>query len=149
MREIKLLGNMRLNNDNRNYKYSLFECSHCKTEVVRKTKDGKNATLCSRKCYAETRNRRGAYKEYIVISGYKYIQCPSHPNATLKGYVAEHRIILENKMGRYLGKEEDVHHKNFNKLDNRECNLLALTKSEHGKLHQSMKVRNTYGKFTI
>lgn len=52
-------------------------------------------------------------------------------------YYKEHRWVMMQAIGRNLRKDEDVHHKNGNKLDNRLANLQLLTKSEHSKLHWS------------
>ena len=41
---------------------------------------------------------------------------PNHPNANSYGFVLEHRVIYENKIGKILDKNIDVHHINGNKL---------------------------------
>lgn len=53
--------------------------------------------------------------------------------------IEEHRLITERHVGRKLQHNEQVHHINGNKLDNRIENLLLLTNSEHQKLHGEMK----------
>ena len=45
------------------------------------------------------------------------------------------RYIMEAKRGRELLKEEEVHHINENKLDDREENLEIRMKGEHHDLH--------------
>lgn len=67
--------------------------------------------------------------------GYVYVYCPSHPNCSADGYVMEHRLAVESQIGRYLNKDEVVHHINKNKKDNRIENLMILTRSEHATLH--------------
>lgn len=51
----------------------------------------------------------------------------------------EHRMVMENYLGRKLLDTEIVHHINHNKLDNRIENLRVLTQSEHAKYHRSLK----------
>lgn len=66
---------------------------------------------------------------------YKELYIPTHPNCTKAGYIREHRYIMEKSIGRYLKKNEEVHHLNANTLDNSLENLQLLTSKEHKRLH--------------
>lgn len=56
-------------------------------------------------------------------SGYVLVLCPGHPYANFHGYVREHRLVIEQIIGRYLQPGEVVHHRNGIKDDNRPENL--------------------------
>lgn len=86
-------------------------------------------------------NWRGGRK---VQNGYYMVHYPSHPKAIL-GYVYEHRLVMEQHIGRYLKKDEIVHHKNRNKQDNRLENLEILTPSEHNRVHREELNESRWG----
>lgn len=58
-----------------------------------------------------------------ILKGYRYVHQPDHPNATKQGYVAEHRLVMEKRLGRVLRLREVVHHRNSDTLDNSPDNL--------------------------
>lgn len=67
--------------------------------------------------------------------GYNIIFQPEHPFNN-HNYVAEHRLVVEKFIGRFLTKEEVVHHINGLKKDNRIENLMIFkTNKEHIKFH--------------
>lgn len=83
----------------------------------------------------EKRNK--SWKGGITYSyGYKYILMPEHQNSNKRGYIAEHRLVASNIIGRPLKKYEAVHHINEIKDDNRPENLYLFTKREHDKFHK-------------
>ena len=64
--------------------------------------------------------------------GYRKIKSRNHPFKDSKGYVYEHRLVMEKKLGRYLTKEEVVHHIDGNRLNNDINNLeLFSSNSDH------------------
>jgi len=76
--------------------------------------------------------------EKIVSKGdYNYALVTEHPNANKHGYVLEHRLVVENHLGRLLSSTEIVHHINHDKKDNRIENLEVLNNIEHAKIHGS------------
>ena len=64
-------------------------------------------------------------------NGYIWLRMPEHPNANSSGMIAEHRLVMANKIGRPLYAWEIVHHINAVKNDNRHENLSIVTKESH------------------
>jgi len=69
----------------------------------------------------------------INKDGYVEVYSPEHPNRRKHTrYVLEHRLVMEEHLGRYLTSQEVVHHRNGVKDDNRIENLeLFATNGEH------------------
>lgn len=85
--------------------------------------------LCKEKMVIAHRGKRSfAWKGGKIkdANGYIHVWNPDHPNANIgrrKAYVAEHRMVMSNHIGRKLRSDETVHHKNGNREDNRIENL--------------------------
>lgn len=76
--------------------------------------------------------------------GYKVLYMPSHPHSRDNGYVYEHILVAEKKIGRSLLPEEVVHHIDGDKLNNNPNNLMVFANNvEHMKHHWKSK-RNKY-----
>lgn len=74
--------------------------------------------------------------------GYIKVYCPDHPMATKDGYVMEHILVMEKKIGRYITRDEVVHHKNKIRDDNRIENLELMLFTEHASLHSKERWEN-------
>lgn len=85
------------------------------------------------------------YQRPRDVSGeYKLIYMPSHPYSTKSGYVREHRLVVENQIGRHLTKDEVVHHKNGDTLDNRIENLELMLKIEHDRMNTILNIHKRW-----
>lgn len=103
-----------------------------------------------------------SWKSDSKISNYGYllVRAAEHPFADNNGFVFQHRLVAEQHLltsensfekdgKRYLKKEYHVHHKNFDRLDNRPENLSVMTAGEHRSLHNKLNPlrRNSKGRF--
>jgi hypothetical protein len=110
-------------------------CDYCKAFYK-----GVGFKYCSKKCseVCMVKEKSPSWKggKQIDKSGYILIMNKEHPKAR-KGYVREHRIVMEDSIGRYLKDDEIVHHINGDKSDNRLSNLEIMTLSNHAVLHHT------------
>jgi len=104
--------------------------------------------LLSDKAKLKTGDKNSNWKGgRIIRNGYIKIYKPDHPYCNDLGYVMEHRLVMEEHLGRYLTPEEVVHHRNGVKNDNRLENLELLTDSQHKSYHVIGRRDQLTGKF--
>lgn len=65
--------------------------------------------------------------------GFSYRMVKAGPGR--KGWRYEHRLVMEEHLGRILATSEHVHHRNGDTLDNRLENLEVLSSSKHTARH--------------
>ena len=98
----------------------------------------KSGKFCSSTCYGMFVNKNMSNEKHfnflhgIMTNGYKRIRDGLDRKL-------EHRVIMEQHLGRKLESGECVHHINENKTDNRLENLVVLSRSEHQKLHLKLQ----------
>ena len=54
-------------------------------------------------------------------------------------YKEEHRVVVEDAIGRRLSSDELIHHINCDTKDNRLENLAIVTRSEHSLIHHALR----------
>jgi hypothetical protein len=143
----------------------LCECDFCGKEFIRNKYSIKKVKkhYCSKICFhiiEKGRNINDKQREALKLGrgsgeknsmwkggrikhtgGYIYIYKPKHPNSGDRGYILEHRFIMEQYLGRYLLSEEVVHHINMDRSDNRLENLqLFPSKRKHLDYHLELKI---------
>lgn len=146
------------------------ECGVQFKEYLSRVIDGRGK-YCSKKCSnkhtlikkgqhlsSETefvRGKQHKHHKYVTYAGrnnnYRLIFKPDHPFSSSRGYVREHRLVMEEHLGRYLDPKEEIHHIDGNGLNNSIENLQLLSsKSEHVRLeHQLGKYKKHLHKLHI
>lgn len=85
---------------------------------------------CSFQANRGERSSRWNGGKATSTQGYKMVRSPNHPKAHKSGYVYEHRLVTEAHLGRLLTEDENVHHINGNRTDNRIENLQLWSTSQ-------------------
>lgn len=75
------------------------------------------------------RGGRTQHRGYILVKVNR-----DHPMANPRGYVLEHRLVIADHLGRPLTSDENVHHINDDRTDNRLENLMLVTRGEHSRI---------------
>ena len=88
------------------------------------------------------RDARGWYKN----QGYVLRLVTEHPFMDKRGYVREHRLVVEEHLGAFLMPNQFIHHINQDRADNRLENLVVQGAPSHATSHLVGK-RNTHGQF--
>lgn len=96
---------------------------------------GRKCSELTKKMLSESKYIGGVGTRKKRNDGYIAIYFPDHPCASKDHYVMEHILVMEANIGRHLNEDECVHHINEKRDDNRLCNLLLITKSDHMSYH--------------
>ena len=149
------------------FKGKIVKCEGCGKEVYRRMSLIKRSKYiaCSRACQAKIANtgkhswNKGKELHYTVWNKGKenpLIAMEKHPNwkggrtHTVQGYTTirersrvsklEHRLVMEQHIGRKLTKEEVVHHIDGDRKNNQISNLMLFkNNSEHIKHHAKLR----------
>ena len=80
-----------------------------------------------------------------IRRGYVLMRRPDHPHANSRGYIAEHRLVKETELGRYLSAEEVLHHLDGDKQNNSPENLILFpNQNAHRRYHAKLERLSVY-----
>ncbi len=106
---------------------SVIRCEQCGKEFY-----STRHRFCSPECVYQFRSENSPQKLYRE-NGYVVMHIRGYNK---KGNAKQHRVVMEEYLGRKLSDDEVVHHINGDKTDNRIENLQVMTRSAHSLLHR-------------
>lgn len=112
-----------------------YVCKNC-GKVFQSRRYGKVYRFCSTRCSQSFMKGENsfAYNGGSTINSAGYI-CVRVGDK----YLYEHRLIVQEEIGRKLKDNEVVHHIDGNKLNNSISNLKIMDKKEHDKYHKDLR----------
>lgn len=112
------------------------KCKQCHKEIeIRQSRRVFCCVGCQRAFWRGSNHYRWKGGVSLHSEGYILLKMPKHPQADKRGWILQHRLIMEDIIGRQLKASEVVHHINGHKADNRPSNLQILeNQSEHMRL---------------
>jgi len=122
-------------------KYCSKECCLLNTALTGeegiKTRFSKNRKPHNFKGWRYQQSRKGGGRYILIFK-------PGHPHCTKAGYVREHRLVMEKKLGRYLEKGEIVHHKDDDSENNTIDNLELMSKINHDRQNVKLNIHKRW-----
>ena len=121
-----------------NIDFTRFKYCDCECGELMSIKDKKGRYRKYIKGHGQKLERNGCWRggRVLTAGGYWQILCPYHPYSDKRGYVMEHRMVMEEHLKRFLLPEEVVHHHDRNTQNNDISNLeLIESNGKHTILH--------------
>lgn len=119
--------------------------------------DPKRGTMCAHcapKEYVRVKTR--GQPTFHKPSGYWLVKVPDDDPmismANSQNYVRQHRLVMADHIGRPLTPDENVHHENHDRGDNRIENLTLMGRIDHNRLHMRDRIEakgHTYHEPTL
>jgi hypothetical protein len=117
-------------------------CEWCGKSMIMSPSVSKGQRFCSFPCQAEGRRKQflerthNGKRVYQDPDGYIMVWEPDHPRSSIyNGWYQEHRLVMEQQIGRVLRSDEHVHHRRpGEKWNNDPSNLEILSPSEHQRV---------------
>lgn len=97
--------------------------------------------FCSQACKHQADRIDGPGCRCRRSDGYMQVYYPTHPDASASGFILEHRLVMEQTIGRRLLRSEHVHHKNGVRDDNRIENLQLIEAGDHARVSVEQGVK--------